>query len=224
VIARRTLLVSVIRTVAIYSGYRKMKTIWGILVLVNAVTFAATAKAAAPTEYILRGNESVNWLQLHKGREVKVEISDQVKGGCWTNIDAVKTAVELEFKRSGFKIADGNTSPVFIKITSLGYALNNLDCVATYELDVVYFAKAFYNPGGRHGLQSLADDSIWSKNGLLTGPKSNFSGRLKKIYVDMTQQFINQIDTSRKAIIKKATGISYIDPEAKTFWSNYILD
>ena len=50
---------------------------------------------------------SPNWLILKQNTPFRVNVDDQVGDGCWTNTDAVKTAVELEIKRSGFKVVDG---------------------------------------------------------------------------------------------------------------------
>ena len=201
-----------------------MKTIWGIFALVVTITVAPPTKG----EYIPNSDTyiwgpDVRWLNLDKNTEFSLTISDQVSGGCWTNIKAVKTAVEVELKRSGYNLAvEGPEFSTKIFMTSLGYEMGEQYCVATYSMKVLGGAVGYFNESG-HRVKSAVNAWLWTSDGILSDVKSQMNSRLKNAYVEMIQSFLSIIDAKQKAALKAVKATSSISPEAKEFWSNYKL-
>jgi hypothetical protein len=202
-----------------------MKTIWGILALVVTIIVAPPTKGEfTPISDTYIWGPDVRWLKLDKNTEFSVTISDQVSGGCWTNIKAVKTAVELELKRSGYNLAvEGPEFSTKIFMTSLGYEMGEQYCVATYSMKVLGGAIGYFNESG-HSVKSAVNAWLWTSDGILSVGKSEMNSRLKNAYVEMIQSFLIIIDAKKKAALKAVKATARISPEAKDFWSNYKLD
>ncbi|MAL79112.1 MAG: hypothetical protein CMN55_08370 [Sneathiella sp.] len=170
----------------------------------------------------------VEWLMISSDNLFNVIIDDGVKDGCWTNSDAVKTAVELELKRSGYNIANIEEERFRARnvfISGIGYSLKVGDvetgCVVSYELYVSgYKQEMFFSDG--HLAKGGGIGALWSQSGLISGNKASFDARLKEEFVNLIQKFLIAIDVRRKealeAIRNEAEG------EAKKFWDNYKLD
>jgi hypothetical protein len=161
------------------------------------------------------------WLTLRKGGEFVVLPNDSVEGGCWTNIKAVKTAVELELKRSGFKVVeeDDNFSRSLIILSATGYALSDNSCVASYNL--LWRRTAFEEKNFEgHNLSSLYRPVSWRSGGVMSGSKSAFNLRLKEAFVELVQSFLNGIDNEQQKIKDAATETAS-SGEVKDYWSNY---
>ena len=107
-----------------------------MIVLAYAIlcVFSSVVKAGESATYV---KENTRWIYMNKDTEFEVVISDHVVDGCWTNPSAVKTAVELELEKSGFKLADDNS--VFTKtfyLSSTGYKTKQGFCVSDYSLEL----------------------------------------------------------------------------------------
>lgn len=168
---------------------------------------------------------NARWLLFNKENEVEVIISDQVEDGCWTNSKSVKTVVELELKRSGYKLADENT--MFSKrfyLTSLGYEASGT-CIVTYRIELWWMINDEYFFNG-HKTNSYINTQAWASYGVLSGPKNGINTRIKESYVEIIQSFLIKIDQIRNdtlEVIKEAADISK-DESSIAFWSSYNLD
>ena len=84
-------------------------------------------------------------LRLVQWVGIQIRVNDAVVDGCWTNIDAVRTAVELSLRRSNIKISSNDESPVSLWIDTNGYALGgNISggCVGTATLTMYWTQPA----------------------------------------------------------------------------------
>ena len=106
---------------------------------------------------------------------------DKVGDGCWTNIGAVKTAVELEIKRSGFKLADDKyIFPTNVSIVSIGGKLSDNSCVATLRIEVwgpVVFEE-FISDGNK--INFIGQSILWQKEGVVIGGKKSTQCKPKR--------------------------------------------
>lgn len=84
---------------------------------------------------------------------MELEISDQVKGGCWVNANSVLTAAKLVLSRSDIRIVDTGgmierainmdksderpppfPNPLSFVMSAIGYDLNNSGCVVSLKI------------------------------------------------------------------------------------------
>jgi hypothetical protein len=203
-----------------------MKNIWGILALVVTITFAPAVNAAELTNTFLRGfGKDVGWLGLNKQQKFEVKIIDSVKDGCWTNSKSVKTAIESELKRSGYKLADEYVvGPIIVTIRSVGYAVDDRkSCIVSYELDIQRMLTDNFS-SVKHHLRSWVYASLWTRSGVMNGPKNGINRKLKDNYIDLIQSFLTGIAAEKKAILEEIARVDYVSSEARTYWSNYRID
>ncbi|MFA9420396.1 MAG: hypothetical protein ACERLB_09625 [Gammaproteobacteria bacterium] len=203
-----------------------MKNTWGILALVVTITFSPAVNAAELTNTFIRGfGKDVGWLGLNKEHKFEVKIIDRVKDGCWTNSNSVKTAVESELKRSGYKLADEYVvEPVIVYIHSVGYAIDNRkSCIVSYELDIQRMLADNFS-SVKHHLRSWVYASLWTQSGVMNGPKNGINRKLKDNYVDLMQSFLSGIAAEKKAILEEIARVDYVSSEARAYWSSYEID
>lgn len=199
-----------------------MRMIALVVALMIGFVFSHSAKASDDfkSETWVLG-ERAGWLSLNKGEEFKVFITDSVSDGCWTNASAAQTAVELELKRSGFKVVDEASflSNVLI-LNSVGYKLGDNSCAASYRLEVLNgITDAYYING--HRLKGYTRATLWEHGGILSGAKNSMNNRLKNSFVELVQKFLVQIDKNKEKVLKAAKENAEADGGAKTFWTNY---
>jgi hypothetical protein len=78
-------------------------------------------------------------LWLRDITSISISVSDAVTGGCWTNANAVKNAMELGLRRAGIEVAgDGDAWTTGLHLTVSGVALgdnsNLYGCVGSWKL------------------------------------------------------------------------------------------
>jgi hypothetical protein len=201
-----------------------MTNYWRLLALVVTISLAPATKAEEITNTIIWENSS-SWMELNKGVEIRVEYSDGVKDGCWINAKTVKTAVELELKRSGYNITqEAEIAKFHIFLTSFGGdVFSEGSCAVAYDLGVWWWNKDEFS-SNEHKITAYVNTPLWKSGGMLTGPKNGMNGRLKEKYVDLVQNFLNGIDVKRRAVLKEISESVTLTPEAKAYWSNYKID
>lgn len=145
----------------------------------------------------------VRWLRLDDNPQFKLNISDQVTGGCWTNVDATRNVIELELKRSGYGILDTFEFGSFIfELTSLGYEVSEYGpCFVSNSISLKTIEPVRHFENGRT-VASLSDVKVWSSSSILSGPKSDISSRIKEWYIEAIQDFLNQVDDRKKATLE----------------------
>lgn len=179
------------------------------------------AKEAKSNTVVFAGLPPV-WLSISNKRKVMVTVSDQVSDGCWTSVNATKTAVELEMKRSGFKLSsDGGLGTISIFLTALGFEKAGI-CVVSQKMEVWITIVNKWTSNG-HEVVALVNTQIWRRNGISTGGKGIVSNGLKDGFVGYAQQFLVDID-KRKEIMVEQIRKNATNKAAKAYWTNYKID
>ncbi len=154
--------------------------------------------------------------QIAEGQ--RLFIRDQVRDGCWTNSNAVKTAVELELKRSNYTVATDATPRFYfgIEIIVTGYEMNSRNtCVVHSRINFFSSAdQSIFLPGGNE-VYARRPQSIDSTERILHGPKEGMNSRLREEYIEVVQMFLNSIDTKQKEVINEVKNSKTIDQATK---------
>ena len=137
-----------------------------------------------------------------------VDISDDVDGGCWTNANATKDAIELTLRKFNIKTFDDMKDTDYstglvadYNILANGYSINDGEtCVAHAETKIYYVVNYYvpYNENKR-GVSVLA---TWSQSLVMSGPKNDFSSRLKEAFVNMSEKFVLKVEKSKDEAAK----------------------
>jgi hypothetical protein len=186
--------------------------------------FFANAGVAAEfkSETFLWGGNA-RWLSITNNSTFKVNVSDQVTDGCWTNSTSVKTAVELELKRSGFKLAtDKDSFSYRINLNTLGFEKAGI-CVTSYKMEMLWLGLDYVVFDG-HRVTSLGNRIFWRRSGIYTGGKNIISGGLKETYVNIIQEFLVDIDKKKKENLDNILEVSKKDAKAKAYWEKFIFE
>lgn len=149
-----------------------------------------------------------------------VEVSDQVKGGCLTNVDAIRTAVELTIRRNGFVVypADQSFYRPTITVTFVGYSDRTvggrrLGCIASTDLElskylIVHGQTSINSTIG--DTPTLANLAIWKASGVMSGGNL-LNSRARTWAIESTETLINDIFSARENMSRKF-------PDMKTFY------
>lgn len=99
----------------------------------------------------------------------KLEVSDQVKGKCWTNSDTIESNIKLKLERNGIETI--NYDPIVYKLSSpiirfiaLGYKAGPV-CIASLSVSVEF--QNFTTLGDR--TTYFANSVIYRKNSIVSG-------------------------------------------------------
>lgn len=204
-----------------------MKLLWTLklylLTTFFSVCFAQSDGSATSTTIIF--DEDPRWLLLNNSakKSVEVIIDDQVSNGCWTNSDAVATAVKLEFQRSGFDVTPTNEDLFRHQalLKAIGYSTNSSLCVISYSFHfrVIDVQERSFG-GDNHTVTSLVYSDLYSNNGILSGGDTN--SRLKTTFVEATQSFLVDISEYQKSLLEQIR--KNTPQEGKSFWQSYSLE
>lgn len=199
-----------------------------VVIVYQLVTFTAmfyaTNASAAEWTYV---RADVGWLGLrefvgNKDIGFNIIIDDQVNDGCWATPQAARTAIELELKRSDIQVKPGLYGMgIDIVVSALGMQVGEGYCAVSYSLEVSRMVLDPHGAGG-HQLMGFTSAPIWSKEGILGGPKADISVRLKNQYIEATQSFILAIDSMSKEVLAKVR--AHAEGDAKLFWDAYRLE
>ena len=187
-----------------------------VIAVVNCTSYAADKTI------IIFGD--AKWLDFYsKSTKISVVIDNQTTDSCMSNDKTVKNAIELEFKRSGYKVVDGSVYflPTQVYVFANGYKLDVASsCVVAYRLSVrVASLDTFVKE--KHTLKSMIYREIWSTGGIFTGPSRDMNFRLKQGFVNKTQSFLNEIDQNGKEVLKIIATMKKADKGELDYWANY---
>lgn len=162
---------------------------------------------------------AAEWMHVERDKRVKVAISDQVSDGCWRDPQTSKTAVELEFIRSGFKLDD--KAPSTILLTGIGYKTKGVGiCVVSYYLTFNVIDVEETYAGGRRLVAITTNKDLYFQGGVMSGGAQDSSDRLKTNFVDFAQatlvHYSKQVQNVKDAIKANA------DTEGAAFWLNWM--
>lgn len=196
--------------------------------VLTALTLAICSSNGYAVEYksnTLLFGTTLDWLRINKNAEFKVIINDQVTDSCWTNATAVKTAVELELKRSGFKLSsEKNAFPFRIYLTTLGFEKAKI-CMVSMRMELWGFTSLDTFVKNDHKITSFLNYKFyWSRDGIVSGGKGNMSSWIKEDYIEYIQNLLVFIDKRKTAILEEVVKEAEKDAAAKAFWSKYKSD
>lgn len=183
----------------------------------------------------LLGGASPDWLHIRKSSDpIQVISNDEVKGGCWVNVDNTRNAVALELQRSGYKVnvieneKEDVPSGHRLYISALGYSTISDLCVVTYtaELWIMKIVRPVFEQ--KFQVITVRREIIWSRTGLLSGPRSTTSAGIKESFVSLAQKLLLDIKSNQEKVLNEIrnSAHSYKDkqPASYEFWSNYNIE
>lgn len=193
-------------------------SLFGLVALnIFSLTFAAAASETLTTIV----GESARWLEIDRNSTVRVRIIDNVEGGCWTNQDEVKAAVEREMTLNGYEVNDPSSANIVIILSSIGFALDTDDLCAVYYAFDVYTLSIDEIQVENHKIRSFSNAAIWDAGGLWSGPKANANNTLREAYLVVVQNFIDDIDEVKSALLDAVIENAPDAGGARQFWIDF---
>lgn len=130
--------------------------------------------------------------QLPKVSAVYVSVSDNVKGGCLPQPNALKVEAELILRRSGIKVVDLHAAGRHrLDINTIGFADSKYRCVVSFAFELYRF-------------ETLSDKSLGlilsaSTSGVLANSKSKTQQALRETVNQYTTKLANEILKARQS-------------------------
>lgn len=189
----------------------------------TALVLAPVPASAQQTETVVL-NQNLGWLKINNETEFTIRGTDGVKDGCWTNIEAAKNAVAIEFQRSGYKaeVSEINIFAPKIFLYAVGYETTNFICIVSYNLVFNILGVSSPTFGEEHKVTSLHFSQIWRRSGIMSGPKGDMSQRIKDTFVELAQQLLLDIPKERREVLKAVRESAAEDkdaqPKAYRYW------
>lgn len=137
--------------------------------------------------------------------EVFVTVKDNVNGGCFTNLRAVKNVVELALRRNGISVVNDNKFLPEICINVMGFADKNklgekIGCIVSveYSLKRWLLVNVPYSDGEQTFLpvEEPINSMLYSNGGVC-------NSQIKRGDVNQTEELLNHIYKVRSEIKKK---------------------
>lgn len=192
------------------------------------LSFNGAARAADSTVFILGYNPA--WLYVTKDMELTVVSSDQVSDGCWTTAQQSRNAVALELQRSGYTALvpkDNEAKGSTFYLSSIGYKQTDGTCIVSWYIELWTQQVTTMRFDKVNRVARLGRSLLWENAGVLSGPPSDMSQRVKQTFVDAAQHFLVSLVEKRQealSAIRKSAEMSKKDePKAHEYWSNYQL-
>jgi len=186
--------------------------------------FSANAQEKSVNDLFLPDIDT-GWLRFLGEKTISVVVDDQVTGGCWTSAEATKTAVKLQFIRSGYTVVDEtNTFNPVLRIRGYGYKGAENYCVTVASIDLLAFDYGIYAYGNyivNPSITSAFLREIMSSDYLISGRQSNQSQRMKEKFVEMSQKMLVTITDKKQEV--KGRIAALVDGEAKKYWTDHFI-
>ena len=201
--------------------YRLPGVIIAFFILVGGVSVSAEENKSKTFTSIY--DQNLGWLHISReNTKFEVFVDDQVSGGCWKKSKAAKNAVELEIKRSGYKIADDSSFlPNQIILFALGYKTKADLCIVSHKMLIMRPIFDRYQQDN-HTLTSLSYTKLWDKSGILSGGEQYANIDLKEQFVENIQAFLLEIEKSKIDIYGAITKSFEVKPEAVKYWKKIL--
>lgn len=136
-------------------------------------------------------------------RAVELIIDDQVDGGCWTNLSAVRARLRAELERSNVAVfteplASYNVLSPQVSFSVLGYRVNANLCVGHANMRVAYRAHTELGSVTNTGtvFEFLAQAVIWERNSILSSTSLN--DQLLGFSSEWVDELVGDIAASRR--------------------------
>ncbi|WP_181838521.1 hypothetical protein [Thalassospira profundimaris] len=161
------------------------------------------------------------WFQIGENRPIKLEVIDEISGGCWKSVEATKNAIKLELQRSNLAFSEEqNGTFAYVTLHGVGYETSNYSC-AVYISMLVSTLSVERTTLGDMELRTGDFPTFWQQGALLSGPKSDMSKRLKDKFVEMSQALILNIYEERKRIRSDLATHETLTDMQRTVWESY---
>ena len=132
-------------------------------------------------------------LQVGNITSLNLTISDEVSGGCFTNISSVERTIALEMARSD--IDEDEASRSILKFSAFGYRTDGGTCVVSYRFEIIdcgYFRPSFQNEGVFGCVIILG----WP--GLVSGSKEQVESNLVNSVGEFSRDLMYHIEMDRR--------------------------
>jgi len=184
--------------------------------------FSASAREKVANDLFLPDFDT-GWLYFLEEKTVSMIVYDRVSDGCWKNAEATKTAVKLEFIRSGYTVIDTITysSPVIV-LQSFGYKTAGSECISSSSLGILVHDYGHYtrtSSGTEARIASLFLRDLTSVEGLVYGPPIASSKGIKESFIEMSQKMLVTITDKKQKLKGRIAALP--DSEAKQYWTNH---
>ncbi len=174
---------------------------------------------------VLLGGKDLKWLTAAQRKVVTLDVEDNMSNGCWTNVSATQTAIALEFTRSNYTILAMEESPtadsvggVFVYFSAFGYGLKSGACIGVIEMKVNVLDTTSLNSNDLEATALIERTIYEAPILLLTGPKSEFSGRIKVAMVEQIQQYLVMLP--KKVVEVSSAVVDKASESEKAQWRN----
>jgi hypothetical protein len=169
------------------------------MAMVVASCFLASSTLADESPQVFFGVDPL----LATVSKVSVDVSDDVKGGCFTNQVSLKTTVELTLRQQGMIVDDDAVDTIFV--SALGnrdrtVAGRDLGCSISVEMELLMH-RGVYVPYA-DGRMTVTSVTYWVGQTLITGP-GNLDSGMKSFAVEKTEKLVNEILRARQEFFAK---------------------
>tara|TARA_R100001230_G_C5672407_1_gene177488 strand:+ start:723 stop:1355 length:633 start_codon:yes stop_codon:yes gene_type:complete len=161
----------------------------------------------------LLGANCVAFAQEQSGRYIGIEdsiglvhnvhiiVSDQVDGGCWTNVDAIENRLVSKLEQAGIRTYDERLAfydgfSAMLSVSVVGYRSSTANCVGYLEYDVSKLANSEFNRASGVPVYIESIGVLFGKGQLLSGGVLN--DRLLSQVDSWTDELIASIYTKRR--------------------------
>jgi hypothetical protein len=127
------------------------------------------AAGAQAEDLVLKSN--TDWLWFTKSQVTHVIINNSAKG-CWTNIQAAKSAVELELMRSGYELGDNAATVVLLSASS--YKAPDFNYCSVWVTFKLLASRENHWWNGRLHMSSAAGSTVIFERGVVLGGQPSF--------------------------------------------------
>jgi len=183
--------------------------------------FVANAQEK-PVNDLLLMEVDIGWFRLLGEETVSFVVDDQVSDGCWTSVDATKTAVKLQFIRSGYTVIDEISDlGAIIRLQGMGYKTSTGQCISTVSVDLWIRDYGTYTraaDGIDSSITSIFFRELMTFEYLMSGGPSASSRRIKEKLVEMSQEMLVEM-SAKKHELKEAVA-KLPDSNGRRFWSD----
>lgn len=139
-------------------------------------------------------------------RAVELLISDQVDGGCWTNVSAVQARVRAELERSGIAVfsepmAIYNALSPQVQIDVLGYRAGDGLCVAHATMKVAFLSESEMGSLAYTGsvFRVVSEATMWERAFIASG--SSLNEQIINKLQEWTDTLVADVAASKRSVV-----------------------
>lgn len=132
---------------------------------------------------------------------VNLIVIDEVGGGCWTNVKAVKNRLRYRLQAENISVNMADSSPISAKnpiltLSLVGFRSNRM-CVVSYDLDLETASRSKYGLKNSDSQVIVSTvGSLWSESGVLISNETN--KKILELVDSLADQLLADILSARK--------------------------